>query len=216
MARIVGCRPGATRPGDDDRPVARRPWYVACFWSRVTTAPPALRLRLLVGAAASLLLFGAVRPAVAAQTADEVLGQRVAGAIRSYARYTIFDEVTVHVEDQHVTLTGRVTVPVKKQEIGERVARIEGIRSLTNDIAVLPASVTDDRLRRAVAAAVYGHPGFRRYAESPHPSIHIIIEHARVTLVGEVDRHGDRILAQSLAHVPGVLSVENRLRVADR
>src|SRR5690606_5838378 len=134
MARIVGCRPGATRPGDDDRPVARRPWYVACFWSRVTTAPPALRLRLLVGAAASLLLFGAVRPAVAAQTADEVLGQRVAGAIRSYARYTIFDEVTVHVEDQHVTLTGRVTVPVKKQEIGERVARIEGIRSLTNDI----------------------------------------------------------------------------------
>ena len=166
--------------------------------------------------AAFVVLLGPVSIAAAAQASDEQLGQRVAGAIRSYSRFTIFDDVTVHVQEQHVTLTGRVTIPLKKKEIGDRVARLDGVRTLTNDIGVLPASPSDDRLRRAVAAAIYNHPTFWRYAESAHPSIHIIIEHARVTLTGEVDSRGDRILAQSLAHVFGVMSVENRLRVAER
>ena len=68
--------------------------------------------------------------------------------------------------------------------------------------------------RRVVANAIYNHPNFWRYAERTNPPIHIIIEHQRITLTGVVDNQGDRILAQSLAQVTGVLSVENRLRVA--
>lgn len=160
-----------------------------------------------------IALLAPVRLAALQKDADEAVGRRVAQAVRTYSRFTIFDDVTVHVEDQHVTLKGRVTLPVKKTEIGRRVERVDGVRSLANDIGVLPPSPTDDRLRRHVAAAIYDHPVFWRYAESAHPSIHIVIEHARVTLTGEVDRRGDSLLAQSLAHVPGVLSVENRIRV---
>jgi hyperosmotically inducible protein len=172
-------------------------------------------MRLLATALAFALLLPT--PLVAGQRyTDEVVGLRAAQAIRTYSRFTIFDDVTVHVEDQHVTLTGRVTIPLKKEEIGARVQGVDGVKSVSNEIGVLPASPTDDRLRRAVAAAIYNHPVFWLYAESAHPSIHIVIENARVTLTGEVDRRGDSLLAQSLAHVPGVLSVENRLRVAER
>jgi osmotically-inducible protein OsmY len=122
--------------------------------------------------------------------------------------------VDIHVDNRHVTLRGRVTIPLKRNEIEERVKGIDGIRELTNSIGVLPVSQTDDRLRRVVANAIYNHPNFWRYAERTNPPIHIIIEHQRITLTGVVDNQGDRILAQSLAQVTGVLSVENRLRVA--
>lgn len=197
--------------------MARLPiWHRPCYEegvSRFTRPAPRPMLPLALAALVALLL--PARPA-AVQASDEQIGQRAAAAVRSYSRFTIFDDVTIHVRDRAVTLTGRVTIPLKKAEIGKRVGNVDGIRSLTNDIGVLPASPTDDRLRRAVASAIYNHPAFWRYAESAHPSIHIIIEHARVTLTGEVDSQGDRILAQSLALVHGVLGVENRLRVTGR
>jgi len=151
-----------------------------------------------------------------AQISDVALAERVADSVRGYSRFSIFDDVNVNVDNRNVVLSGRVTIPRKREEIGERVARIDGVRSLTNDIGVLPVSQTDDRLRRVVANAIYGHPNFWRYAERTHPPIHIIIEHQRVTLTGVVENQGDRILAYSLAQVSGVLSVENRLQVSLR
>ncbi len=148
-----------------------------------------------------------------AQVADDVLAERVAESVRTYSRFSIFDDVNVRVTDRNVVLTGRVTVPVKRDEIGDRVARLDGVRQVTNDIGVLPVSQTDDRLRRVVANAIYNHPNFWRYAQRTHPPIHIIIEHQRVTLTGVVENQADRVLAYSLAQVAGVLSVENRLQV---
>ena len=81
-----------------------------------------------------IALLAPVRLAALQKDADEAVGRRVAQAVRTYSRFTIFDDVTVHVEDQHVTLKGRVTLPVKKTEIGRRVERVDGVRSLANDI----------------------------------------------------------------------------------
>lgn len=148
-----------------------------------------------------------------AQISDAALGERVAESVRAYSRFSIFDDININVDNRNVVLTGRVTIPLKREEIGERVGRIDGVRSLTNDIGVLPVSQTDDRLRRVVANAIYTHPNFWRYAERTHPPIHIIIEHQRVTLTGVVENQGDKILAYSLAQVSGVLSVDNRLQV---
>jgi osmotically-inducible protein OsmY len=158
----------------------------------------------------------ALPEATAAQIPDEVLAERVAASVRSYHRFSIFDDININVDNRDVVLSGRVTIPLKREELGERVARIDGVRRLTNDIGVLPVSQTDDRLRRVVANAIYNHPNFWRYAERTHPPIHIIIEHQRVTLTGVVENQGDRILAYSLAQVSGVLSVENRLQVSLR
>lgn len=162
-------------------------------------------------------LAAAMPPAPAsAQITDGVLGERVADAVRNYSKFSIFDDVTIHVENRDVVLTGRVTIPLKRKEIEERVARIDGIRTLTNEIGVLPVSQTDDRLRRVIASAIYNHPNFWRYAQRTFPPIHIIVEHQRVTLTGVVENQGDKILAFSLAQVTGVLSVENRLQVSLR
>lgn len=152
----------------------------------------------------------------AAQISDAALGERIAESVRSYSRFSIFDDVNINVDDRNVVLTGRVTIPLKRDEIEGRVRKIDGVRSLANEIGVLPVSQTDDRLRRVVANAIYNHPNFWRYAERANPPIHIIIEHQRVTLTGVVENQGDRILAYSLAQVTGVLSVENRLRVNPR
>jgi osmotically-inducible protein OsmY len=167
--------------------------------------------------ALGLLAAAVLRPApAAAQMTDAALGERVAETVRTYSRFSIFDDVNIHVEDRNVVLSGRVTIPLKREEIENRVRKIDGLRSLSNEIGVLPVSQTDDRLRRVVANAIYNHPNFWRYAERANPPIHIIIEHQRVTLTGVVENQGDRILAYSLAQVTGVLGVENRLRVNAR
>jgi osmotically-inducible protein OsmY len=110
-------------------------------------------------------------------------------------------------------LTGKVTTPNKKEEIGKRVAKIDGIRTLSNEIDVLPVSDVDAKIRVIAAGRIYNHPAFWRYAELPMPPIHIIVEHQRITLTGFVDSQGDRILATSLASFSGVLGVDNKLRV---
>jgi hyperosmotically inducible periplasmic protein len=148
-----------------------------------------------------------------AQRSDRDLGEKVADTVRNYSRFSIFDDVNIEVEDRNVRLTGRVTAPNKKDEIGKRVEKIDGIRTLRNDIGVLPVSIMDQQLRMVIARAIYGHQAFWRYAELPNPPIHIIVEHQRVTLTGAVDSQVDRMLAYSLAQVGGTLGIENRLRV---
>jgi osmotically-inducible protein OsmY len=49
------------------------------------------------------------------------------------------------------------------------------------------------------------------------PSIHIIVDNGHVTLKGVVDNEGDKNLAYMRANgVPGVFSVTNELRVAEK
>ena len=149
-----------------------------------------------------------------AQVSDEQLGEQIAESVRSYAKFSIFDDINVVVENRAVTLLGRVTTPQKKKEIEERVAKIDGIGELRNEIGVLPLSQADARLRTRVASAIYNHPSFWRYAQLANPPIHIIIEHQHITLTGEVGSQVDSMLAYSLAQVTGALSVTNDLRIA--
>jgi osmotically-inducible protein OsmY len=138
----------------------------------------------------------------------------VADAVRTYAKFSIFDDVNVGVDNRVVTLLGRVTTPQKKDEIEKRAARIDGIRELRNEIGVLPLSQADARLRTRVASAIYNHPAFWQYAQLANPPIHIIIENQHITLTGEVSSQVDSMLAYSLAQVTGAFSITNRLRVA--
>ena len=155
-------------------------------------------------------------PLVFAQISDEALGEQVAESVLTYAKFSIFDDITVAVDNRVVTLLGRVTTPQKKDEIEKRVARLDGIRELRNEIGVLPLSPADARLRTRVATAIYNHPAFWRYAQLSNPPIHIIIEHQHITLTGEVSSQVDSMLAYSLAQVTGALSITNKLRIASR
>ena len=67
---------------------------------------------------------------------------------------------------------------------------------MTNEIAVLPASLFDDQLRYGIARAIYENPNFWHYAARANPSIHIVVERGHVTLTGVVDSETDRQLAR--------------------
>jgi hyperosmotically inducible protein len=164
------------------------------------------------------LLWGFVAAAgaptyAAAQTADRNLSERVATAVHTYPPYGVFDSVDVAVQDQAVTLTGRVTDPRKRDDIEVRVRKIDGVRTLTNEIGVLPVSRSDDDLRSRVARAIYSHPTFWVHGQRPVPPIHIIVERGRITLTGVAASDAERALALSLAQVPGSFGVTDRLRV---
>ena len=150
---------------------------------------------------------------LSAQITDRELGDLVVDAVTRYPNFTIFDDVNIEVDNRNVRLTGRVTTPVKKDDIGKRVAKIDGIRTLTNDIGVLPLSPYDAELRTRVARAIYNHPSFWQYASMASPPIHIIVENSHIVLTGRVNSETERMLAFSLAHVGGALDVTNRLKL---
>ncbi len=132
--------------------------------------------------------------------------------VTRYSRFTIFDDVSIAVDDGAVRLSGKVTMPYKRREIESRIRRVDGVRRIRNDIEVLPVSRSDDELRRRVARAIYNHSAFRKYAVAANPPIHIIVERSPITLTGVVQNRVERALARAIsATVRGSLSVENRL-----
>jgi len=136
----------------------------------------------------------------------------VATSVDRYTQFTVFDDVNASVKNGIVTLTGKVTMPYKRDDISKRVAKVDGVKSVDDRLSVLPVSSFDDELRYRIARSIYGHSNFWSYAIMPNPPIHIVVEHGRVTLTGVVQSDVDRMLAQSLATQFGALSVKNELK----
>lgn len=116
-----------------------------------------------------------------------------------YTHFTIFDSVHIALNDGDVELTGKVTMPYKRTDLEERVAKVSGVRSVKNRIAVLPVSRFDDELRFRIARAIYSNANFWGYGSMVNPPIHVIVEHGRVTLEGVVNNNTDRMIARSIA-----------------
>jgi len=162
---------------------------------------------------AALAFFANAALADTGQRKDLQVFNDISKTVNRYTQFTIFDDIGAAVKDGVVTLTGKVTMPYKRDDIEKRVARIDGVREVRNEITVLPVSQFDDELRYRIARAIYGNPGFWNYAIMPNPPIHIIVEHNRVTLSGVVQSEVDRLLARSLATFKdGVMSVTNDLK----
>ena len=168
-----------------------------------------MKARVFVVLALALMSAGT---AAAQDRRDQQLADEISSSIRTYPRFTIFDDVSGHVEQGVVVLTGKVTMPYKKSEIEKRVSRLDGVREMRSDITVLPVSIYDDELRRRIARAIYGSPSFWSYGAMVNPPIHIIVENGHVTLTGVVNSKVERALARSLATGRGEFSVVNELR----
>ena len=168
-----------------------------------------LRTSLFSGLLVGLL---AAQP-VAAQLSDSQLGDRVVAAVRHCPTFSIFDDVSIGVNNRNVTINGWVTEASKRDDIARRAGTVDGIRSLTNAIVVLPMTEGDVRLRLRIARAIYGNALFWRYGSSSNPPIHIIVNHGHVTLSGAVSDETEKAFAFALSHVAGALSVTNDLRV---
>src|ERR1041384_6569096 len=156
--------------------------------------------RRIVTMSASLALSATLAMADTSDRKDLQVFNDVAQSVNRYVHFTIFDDVNANVKDGVVTLTGRVTMPYKRDDIMKRVADVDGVQEVRDRIEVLPVSQSDDRLRYQIARAIYGNPNFWNYAIGPNPPIHIVVDHGHVTLTGVVNNNVDRMLARSLVN----------------
>src|SRR5512139_832041 len=91
---------------------------------------------------------------------DRVVLDRIVDQVNRYTQYTIFDSISASVEEGRVVLTGWVTMPYKRDDIEQRIRRVDGVTAVENGIGVLPVSTFDDELRFRIARAIYGNSSF--------------------------------------------------------
>jgi hyperosmotically inducible periplasmic protein len=131
--------------------------------------------------------------------------------------YTVFDDLGYSIDNGVVTLTGDVINPVVRTDAERSVKRLPGVTKVVNKINILPPSSMDNHIRAAEYRAIFGYSDLYRYAMGAIPSIHIIVDFGHVTLTGVVDSEADKNVANIRANsVPGVFSVTNNLRVAEK
>jgi len=144
---------------------------------------------------------------------DDEIRKAVADAVLSDPRYGVFDSVGVGVDNGVVTLQGSVLDPWRKDEIDRRVARLDGVREVRNEIRVQPASPFDDRLRLELYRRIYGNGLFQRYASFANPPIRIIVDHGNITLAGVVNSRVEKVALESIARGVLAFKVDNQVQV---
>lgn len=147
---------------------------------------------------------------------DNAIVRDVSERVRSYDLYTVYDDVQGRVRNGVVFLSGAVTQPNKLSDLLERIAKVRGVQDIDNKIEVLPASDSDDRLRVAIANAIYRDEAFINYSLAD-PPVHVIVNRGHVTLIGYVRADLERIKAESNARsISGILAFENKIEVVKR
>jgi hyperosmotically inducible protein len=145
---------------------------------------------------------------------EQQIAQKVRKELVTLPYYGVFDNLAYKVEGSTVTLYGQVVQPITRKDAERRVARIQGVERVVNNIEVLPLSSFDDSIRLRTYRTLFNAGGLYRYAMGANPSLHIIVKGGNVTLEGVVANEGDSRLAYIMARsVPGVFSVTNNLRV---
>lgn len=148
---------------------------------------------------------------------DADVARQVTHEIRMYPHYTLWDDLSFRVNNGQVELFGAVTEPYKKSDLERLVQRVPGVTSVTDEIKVLPLSPADNRIRSAVARAIFRDPVLSRYAAGPIPAIHIIVDNGHVTLTGMVASDMDKNIAGIRASGAGLnFGVTNNLEVEHR
>jgi len=144
---------------------------------------------------------------------DSEIRKAVSDAVLGYVYYGVFDSVGVGVDHGGVTLQGSVLQSWHKDEIEQRVARLEGVRAVRNEIRVQPVSSFDDRLRLQLYRRIYGDGLFERYATFVNPPIRIVVENGNITLTGVVNSRVEKAALESIARGTLAFRVDNQVQV---
>ena len=188
---------------------------------------------------AAMVGVGVWTSAATSTAQDIATEQRTMSVRRALERlpyYGVFDFLSFGVDRGTVTLTGYAHRGSLKSEAESATRRVSGVDEVANNLEVLPASQSDDRIRWATFYRIYTDDFLARYAPGgpagarialieskrfpgtqpfgDYP-IHIIVKGGRTTLLGVVDTAADKQVAGMKARaVPGVFAVENELDVA--
>jgi osmotically-inducible protein OsmY len=144
---------------------------------------------------------------------DKEIRKDVEKAVLRWERYGPFDAVSIDVADGGVRLTGWVESPFKRKEVEDRVARVDGIRDVHNDLHMQGFSQEDVRLRVQIHGKIYADPLFERWAGLPDPPVRVYVSRGRVTLAGTVGSEVERVAAGMHARGTLAFAVNNQLRL---
>ena len=151
-----------------------------------------------------------VRP----RAGDAAMAREIADELSASPSFTVFDDLSIRVANGVATLTGAVTTLDKSREFTKAASRVPGVQQIVNQIETLPALMSDDDLRYAIANAIYSNPIFSMYASQRVGPVHIIVRRGHVTLIGVVGSEIERRMAEMLAREAfGVMGVANELRI---
>ena len=98
--------------------------------------------------------------------------------------YTVFDNLNFRVDGGTVTLLGQVNRAALKTDAEKAVKQIAGVRSVNNQIEILPLSQADQKLRLAEYLAIFGDPQLSQYALRAIPPIHIVVKNGDCDIGG--------------------------------
>jgi hyperosmotically inducible protein len=161
--------------------------------------------------ALSVVVFGLIAFAGSGVAADNLV-REVRHELLLVPGYTAFDWLSYRVDNAKVTLLGTVVHADLKRDAEKAVKGIEGVGSVEDDIEVLPASASDDRIRLAILESI--NKQMSVYLVEEVKRIHIIVKNGNVTLEGDVSSQADKDRASALAkHVQEVRDVTNNLAI---
>ena len=103
-----------------------------------------------------LMTLGTSAAAAAQERSDTQIANDISAQINRYAQFTIFDYVTGSVDNGVVTLTGKVTMPFKKDDIGRKAGEIAGVREVQNHLRVQPQDQFSGRSASSQSASGTG------------------------------------------------------------
>lgn len=152
-----------------------------------------------------------VLPAV--ERSDAELEKDVRKAILRSPNYGVFDSVGVTIEDGVVLVQGSVRMGYRKNDILDRVARVEGLRGLTDGVQVQSVSQFDDRLRGQLYREIYGSQRFVHFTNLANPPVRIVVDRGHVTLTGYVPSRVDQALLGTIARSTSAFKVDNLVQV---
>jgi len=145
---------------------------------------------------------------------DKAIKADAESAVLRWERYGPFDAVGVEVKGGVVRLTGWVDEPWKRDEIEDRVARVDGTRDVLADLHVQGFSSSDVALRSEIFTRIYSDPMFERYTANPlDPPVRVFVQRGRVTLVGRVSSKVEQAVVGHIARGTLAFAVNNLVQV---
>jgi osmotically-inducible protein OsmY len=144
---------------------------------------------------------------------DSAIRKDAQAVVLRWARYGAFDAVSVEVTDGVADLHGWVDAPLKKREVEDLLAPVDGLRDVHNDLRLQGFSSGDRQLLREIHGKIYADPMFERWAGLPDPPVRVFVDRGHVTLAGTVGSRVEKMTADAIARGTLAFSVNNQLAV---
>lgn len=142
---------------------------------------------------------------------DSALAADVLHKVENKAFYTVFDWLTVGVNNGVVTLHGWVDEPWEVHQYAKEASMVTGVTRIVNDLRV---EMSMGYLRYRVARMIYRDPFFWQYAMDLNPPVHVVVNNGTVILEGYVDSAGQRgYLGSEVTFRTDAVNVVNNLQV---